>query len=343
MRLGPPDWRPQVTWLLLLGVASLVVAGLSHRLLGLHLQPQGALAWWMVLCLAPVVEEWAFRANLLPELTHGLERWWPRLAPWVANALVSLLFVGVHHGLAGSQAGWWFIPSWVLGMVWFKFRRMSVCVLVHAWFNASLALVSVGGPVSAFAQSTDMPCTTETPAVLSARTAQADRHLQAMVQTTPTGQWVLVVVNEATAADAPMRTPPGQCLRNERLLGSSRSDPMPTLVFEGHELHLQWFRPATSSQARSEVHRMVLDGSQADWPMVRYEHEVSSLSETRGVRADLRTHHAQWHHDAPASGRNTVSGALKASPPPSMVDLPHHTAFALRPKVPRVHQDPGNQ
>lgn len=338
MRLSRPPLPPQVSWLLLLGAASLGVAGWSHSVLGLSLRPQGALAWLMFLALGPLVEEWAFRANLLPELTRSLQRRWPRPAPWLANALVSLLFVGVHHGMAGSQAVWWFIPSWVLGMVWFKFRRLTVCVLVHAWFNVSLALVSWGGPLMAHAKSNHMPCSPDTTPAMSAHTVHADRHLQAEVHPSPTGQWVLLLI-ESPRASASAHTSAHRCLRNDQLLGSVTTDPLPTLSFDGGELQLQWFRPASSAHASSEMHLMVLDGAQAEWPVVRYAHEVSSLTRTRSVSANLRTHQAQWHQRDPASAEgNTVSGALLPMPLQAMASLPHHTAFALRPKVPRVHQ-----
>jgi Type II CAAX prenyl endopeptidase Rce1-like len=332
MQRPSPLAGPNAAWLLALGAASLGVAALSHSHLGLRLQPQGWLAWVAFLCLGPWVEEWAFRATLLPELTRVLQRWTPRLAPWSANALVSAVFVMLHQGMAGTQAWLWFIPSWVLGMVWFRFRRLSVCVLVHAWFNACLALVSLAGPSDASAQSTAMPCPSAHPPALSVSARHEGRHLQALVEEDASGRWVLITRSQAK------HSAQTQCIRQERLLGTAAADPLPSLAFEGGVLTLQWFRPATATLAHSETHRMVLDGTQPQWPLVRYAHEVTGLTERRGVQADLAAHQAQWHRwQAPDTTTHTVTGALRDLPPPTLASLPHHTAFALRPLVPRMH------
>jgi Type II CAAX prenyl endopeptidase Rce1-like len=367
MHSAAPSRRADAGWLMLLGSASLGVAWLAHRHLGLSLQPQGWVHWVAFLLVGPWVEEWALRRQLLPECARWLHHRWPRRAPWVANGLVSLVFVALHHGMAGSMAWLWFIPSWVLGMVWFRFQRLSVCALVHTWFNVSLLVVSSLGvahagtlPASSTpSKGAHMPdCTqgpeaghaslhTESPALVTVRQADAGMIRLAMVQAAPPTSpgeprtWTLVVQTQAESANHPAR-----CWRNTALLGTPDTAPLPTMQFEHGLLSITWRRPGSAQpdgpageQAFREMHRMVFDTDRPQAPLVRYEHQVTTLREVRGVRADLVRHTAQWHRrPADASETSQIVGELQALPLIGLQALPEHTAYSLQPKVNRVYR-----
>lgn len=363
MHSAAPSRRADAGWLMLLGVASLGVAWLAHRHLGLSLQPQGWVHWVAFLLLGPWVEEWALRRQLLPECVRWLQPRWPRHATWIANGLVSLVFVALHHGMAGAMAALWFIPSWVLGMAWFRYQRLSVCALLHTWFNVSLLAVSVvgaahaGTPPSftpAHLDSGPMPPCTPKPVpppddaqvLVSTRQSGPDGERLAFVEVSPSAspgtapRWSLVV--QVRAGSGPTRQ---HCWRNTHLLGTPETAPRPVLQFDQGLLTITWWRPASPDPdtpahagAVREMHRMVFDTDQAQAPLVHYEHQVTTLREVRGVRADLVRHQAEWlRRAAHATDTTRVGGDLQALPLTGLQEMPEHTAFSLQPKVPRVH------
>ncbi len=363
---GPAFRRADALWLLALCTASLGVAWLAHRHLGLSLQPQGWVHWVAFLLLGPWVEEWALRAQLLPECTRVLSRWWPRIAPAMANGGVSLIFVALHHGMAGSMAWLWFIPSWVLGMVWFRFQRLSVCALVHTWFNVSLlaitavgsahageparpsvSLLTRGAAMSDCAKSHEPPGTTAR-SVVSARLHEPTWHRQADVWATddPTGKpgtWALVVRVQPQGATHAVR-----CWRTSTLLGPPDTSPVPALAFEQGLLVVTWQRHETTGaqahpggSAVREMHRMVFDTDQPQAPLVRYQHQVTTLLEVRGVNADLVGHEAEWLRRPAHSPEGTrVVGRLQPLALVGLQDMPDHTHYSLQPQVNRVHGPP---
>ena len=371
MHRGTPVRLADVGWLMLLGTASLGAAWLAHRQLGLSLQPQGWVHWMAFLLLGPWVEEWALRRQLLPECARWLNTRCPRQAPWVANGVVSLIFVALHHGMAGALAWLWFIPSWVLGMVWFRFQRLSVCALLHTWFNVSLLIVSVMGTAHASTlQPSTTPSTapskvshmsdclegagagpgsaaTPTSALVTARLVDAGVDRLAWVQAMPPssqgqpGGWALVVQAKPLVAGAPAR-----CWHNGALLGTPDTAPLPDIRFEHGLLVLTWWRQGAAEASAAdpegsfqEMHRMVFDTDRATSPLVRYEHQVSTVREVRGVHADLVQHKAQWHR-TPVGAKDSrwVTGDLKPLPLMGLQDMPEHTAYSLQPQVNRVYR-----
>ena len=133
------------------------VAWLAYILLGLRLQPNhwtgwssGLFAWVWVLALAPVLEETALR----PLLQTGLRYQFGRIEvndrlhsslDWrghLANVATALAFVVLHLPANGALAVWWLAPAVAIGEVWRRSASWWLCVLLHAWFNASLLVVT---------------------------------------------------------------------------------------------------------------------------------------------------------------------------------------------------------
>ena len=143
---------------LAVGIASLAppVAWTAHALLGLRLEPSqwtgwvnGLFAWVWVLSLAPMLEEVAMR----PLLQAGLRLQFDRidtaglnsLMDWrghLANLVTALAFALLHMPANGVLALWWVVPALAIGEVWRRSESCRLCVLLHAWFNASLAAVT---------------------------------------------------------------------------------------------------------------------------------------------------------------------------------------------------------
>ena len=104
---------------------------------GLMLLGAGVDGWrlFVVVLLAPVLEETVFRAGIQAELvsllrsTHG------------ANAATSTLFVIAHGWVAGSAHGLAvLLPSLLLGECWRRGRRLAPCMALHAAMNAAWLL-----------------------------------------------------------------------------------------------------------------------------------------------------------------------------------------------------------
>ena len=147
----------------LVGVAP-AVAWAAHAVLGLRLQPvawtgatawiQGAgagfMAWAWVLALAPALEEFAMRPLLQTGLRHQLERIRtagsgnsPDWLGHLANAGSALVFALLHLPANGVLALWWALPALAIGEVWRRSASWGLCTLLHAWFNTSLAVVTL--------------------------------------------------------------------------------------------------------------------------------------------------------------------------------------------------------
>jgi membrane protease YdiL (CAAX protease family) len=90
---------------------------------------------------APLLEEAIFRYGLQQslELAFNRRNWNPARAAGIANLLASLAFA-LSHQLDAPIAFrlLWVFPSLVLGALWSCYRRYSVCVLAHVWFNLCL-------------------------------------------------------------------------------------------------------------------------------------------------------------------------------------------------------------
>ena len=110
--------------------------------LGLRQAPPNLWAAAWLLAVAPWLEELIFRAWIQQGLAHRLQRQNVRGSAHLANGLASAAFALCHLPLAGPAAIWWLVPSLALGEVWRRQNRLSVCVALHAWFNACLVAVT---------------------------------------------------------------------------------------------------------------------------------------------------------------------------------------------------------
>jgi Type II CAAX prenyl endopeptidase Rce1-like len=312
----------------------------------------GLWAWLGYLLLAPALEEWAMRSVLLQELSAWLHRRLPRqgeyLTDGLANGLVSALFAAMHHGVAGSLAWLWFVPSWLLGALWLRFRSLGMCVLAHAWFNAALILVSLvwpGQAQAAIKASAPKAATLTQDCPLNPPASTLESEL-----TVATGQWQgqrleARVYQQGQARVLRVQWHPGGrqasgqlCWLNAVLLGDLDA-PLPTLSFQRGLLHLRWDMPRHGLHARRETFEMMFDALRPGWPMVGYAHELASEREVSGVRANLVTHSARWHRRAAGESAATVrQGALVAVPPRPLAQVPRFTDFALVPVAQRVYR-----
>lgn len=91
----------------------------------------GAQRVWMLLVLAPLLEEAVFRAGLQDRLLR-------RARPvWHANLLTALAFGLAHAALRGDP--WAFavaLPALLIGRVYERTRQLRLCVALHAAMNA---------------------------------------------------------------------------------------------------------------------------------------------------------------------------------------------------------------
>ena len=96
------------------------------------LEAAGAPRVWLLLVLAPVLEEAAFRAGLHEAL---LARKW---SPATANGLTALCFALLHVAVQGSWQGALVAgPALLIGAAYNRWRRVRWCVLMHAAMNAA--------------------------------------------------------------------------------------------------------------------------------------------------------------------------------------------------------------
>jgi membrane protease YdiL (CAAX protease family) len=96
------------------------------------LEVAGAPRVLLLLVLAPVLEEAAFRAGLHEAL---LAR---RASPAAANVLTALTFAVLHATVQGSWEGLLVAgPALLIGAAYNRWRQLRWCVLLHAAMNAA--------------------------------------------------------------------------------------------------------------------------------------------------------------------------------------------------------------
>ena len=133
----PPGTRP---W-------GFAIAGLLLAVIGGAAIAQGASPGrvWILLLLAPVLEEALFRAGLQEALLRIGQ------APWAANVLTAIAFGLAHAAMHGSPAAFAVtVPALAIGMVYGRRRRLSPCIALHAAMNAAWIGWSLGQPAFAF-------------------------------------------------------------------------------------------------------------------------------------------------------------------------------------------------
>lgn len=110
-----------------LAAAVLALAGVTALLAA-----AGAPKVLLLLVLAPLLEEAAFRAGLHEALLVQ------RVPPLWANALVAAAFAGLHLAVQGqAQAMLVGLPALCIGAVYNRWRQLRWCVLLHAAMNAA--------------------------------------------------------------------------------------------------------------------------------------------------------------------------------------------------------------
>jgi membrane protease YdiL (CAAX protease family) len=116
-------------------------------MLGLTLPlPTPAAALW-VLVMAPVVEEWVFRALLQREIAAALlrrfgQRFSALGAQLTANMVASIGFAVAHAPLHGWMAVGWILPGLLLGECWRRTQSLWACAALHSSMNLALWVVS---------------------------------------------------------------------------------------------------------------------------------------------------------------------------------------------------------
>ncbi len=115
-----------------------VVAVLAWAALAAGLEQAGASRVLLLLILAPVLEEAAFRAGLHEAL---LARRW---SPMAANGLTALTFAALHVCMQGRwQGALVLVPALLIGATYNRWRRVRWCVLLHAAMNAAWLAVTL--------------------------------------------------------------------------------------------------------------------------------------------------------------------------------------------------------
>jgi membrane protease YdiL (CAAX protease family) len=110
----------------------LIAALLAWAAAAASLEMAGASRVLLLLLLAPLLEEAAFRAGLHEAL---LARRWPAGA---ANLLTALAFATLHVWVQGNwQAALVVAPALLIGAAYNRWRRVRWCVLLHAAMNAA--------------------------------------------------------------------------------------------------------------------------------------------------------------------------------------------------------------
>lgn len=86
---------------------------------------------WLLLLLAPLLEESIFRAGLQEQLLqHGV-------GAWSANVITAVAFGATHvvaHGTVAAIAV--IAPALAIGFAYQVWRRLRICVGLHAGMNA---------------------------------------------------------------------------------------------------------------------------------------------------------------------------------------------------------------
>lgn len=120
--------------LVLLGSASVAAGASVYRV-------------WLLLAIAPLLEEAAFRAGL----QEALLRW--TKAPWVANVSTAIAFGVVHAAVRGDIGAFAVVlPALLIGFVYERSRKLRHCVALHAAMNAFWLLwtMSIANTPAAF-------------------------------------------------------------------------------------------------------------------------------------------------------------------------------------------------
>jgi membrane protease YdiL (CAAX protease family) len=118
---GNPGTRTKATALAVLAWAGVALA----------LELAGAPRVLLLVVLAPVLEEAAFRAGLHEALLARA------CSPAAANALTALAFAALHVLVQGSwQGALVLLPALLIGAAYNRLRRVRWCVLLHAAMNA---------------------------------------------------------------------------------------------------------------------------------------------------------------------------------------------------------------
>ena len=100
---------------------------------------------WVLLVLAPLIEEAVFRAGLQEAL---LRRW---NAPLWANVFTALAFGLAHAAVRGDAAGFAVaVPALLIGAVYGRWRQLRLCVALHAAMNALWLTWGLIGPAAQF-------------------------------------------------------------------------------------------------------------------------------------------------------------------------------------------------
>jgi membrane protease YdiL (CAAX protease family) len=95
--------------------------------------PPGSVVWLLVV-LAPVLEETVFRAGVHESLLRTLGQRAERLV--IANVLTALLFAAGHVINRGdAQSLLTFFPALVIGAAYQRHRQLAPCIAMHAFFN----------------------------------------------------------------------------------------------------------------------------------------------------------------------------------------------------------------
>lgn len=127
-------------WQSLLGWASLILVGtVLARAWGFSLELQDLRAALAHLLLAPVLEEFVFRA----QIQQTLEERWGR--PGNAMLVATALFVSIHLPWMGWHALWLIAPGLALGAAWRAHRNLVFNIGLHSAFNGSLAMATLVG------------------------------------------------------------------------------------------------------------------------------------------------------------------------------------------------------
>jgi membrane protease YdiL (CAAX protease family) len=121
-----PGWR---VWSGLVLLAGLLALWMPSR-------------WWVLVVVAPVVEEIVFRAGLQEALTQQLKQSvLGRL--WSVNLITALVFAGAHWAMQHTPlAALTVLPALLLGWLYQRHRSLALCIFLHAGFNAIWLLLT---------------------------------------------------------------------------------------------------------------------------------------------------------------------------------------------------------
>jgi membrane protease YdiL (CAAX protease family) len=89
---------------------------------------------WLLVVIAPVLEETVFRAGLHESLLRTLGQRAERLV--IANVLTALLFAAAHVINRGDALSLLtFFPALLIGAAYQRHRRLLPCIAMHGFFN----------------------------------------------------------------------------------------------------------------------------------------------------------------------------------------------------------------